>query len=31
MRAKDKDQGIDFVNAWLDGNDPVWQEERKKR
>ena len=29
MRAKDK--GIDFVIAWVDGNDLAWQEERKKR
>lgn len=29
MRAKDKEQGIDFVIAWVDGNDPEWQEEKK--
>lgn len=30
MKTKDKDQGIDFVIAWVDGNDPAWQEERHK-
>lgn len=29
MKTKDKDQGIDFVIAWVDGNDPAWQEEKK--
>ena len=29
MKTKDKDQGIDFVIAWVDGNDPEWQEEKK--
>ncbi|NSK34821.1 hypothetical protein HFM96_04635 [Blautia schinkii] len=24
-------KGIDFVIAWVDGNDLAWQEERKKR
>lgn len=28
MKTKDKDKGIDFVIAWVDGNDPEWQEEK---